>query len=62
MSYLALVMSQGLGPEGLPLALLKATRVNGDVPRLAAARTRHKEGREELCKGAEDIEGRDCAG
>ena len=55
MSYLALVMSQGLGPEGLPLALLKATRVNGDVPRLAAARTRHKEGREELDKGPEDI-------
>jgi hypothetical protein len=58
MSYLAVVMSQGLGPEGLPLALLKATRVNGDVSRLAAARTRHKEGLEELCKGAEDIEGK----
>jgi hypothetical protein len=35
-----------LGSKGLPLALLKATHVNGDVPRLAAARTRHKEGRE----------------
>jgi hypothetical protein len=56
-------MPQGLGPEGLPLALLKATRVNGDVRRLAAARTRHKEGREELCKGAEniDLEERECA-
>ena len=38
-----------------PLALLKATRVNGDVPRLAAAPTRRKEGREELGRGAEDI-------
>jgi hypothetical protein len=57
MSCLAVVIAQGLGPEGL-LALLKATRINGDVPRLASARTRHKEGREELCKGAEDIEGK----
>jgi hypothetical protein len=44
-----------LGSKGPLLALLKATRVNGDVPRLAAARTRHKEGREELGKGAGDI-------
>ena len=28
------------------------------MTRLAAARTRHKEGLEELCKGAEDIEGK----
>jgi hypothetical protein len=40
---------------GASLALLKVTRVNGDVTRLAAARIRHKEGREELGKGAEDI-------
>jgi hypothetical protein len=39
MSYLAVVM-----PEGLPLALLKATRVNGDVTRLAAAGTREEPG------------------
>ena len=58
MGNLAVVMPQGLGPEGLPPALLKATRVNGYVPRLAAARIRHKEGREELCKGKEDIEGK----
>jgi hypothetical protein len=62
MSYLAVVMPQGLGPEGLPLALLKATRVNGDVPRLTAVRTRHKEGREELCKGSEDTEGKGLRG
>jgi hypothetical protein len=37
------------------LALLKATRVTGDVPRLATVRTRHKEGREELGKDNEDI-------
>jgi hypothetical protein len=42
MGNLAVVMPKGLG-------------VNGDVPRLATARTRHKEGREELGKGAEDI-------
>jgi hypothetical protein len=28
------------------------------VPSLAAARKRHKEGREELCKGAKDGEGK----
>ena len=50
----------GLSPEGLPLALLKATRIAADMPRLAAAR--HKEGGEELGKGPEDIHGRDCAG
>jgi hypothetical protein len=48
-------MQQGLRPKGLPLAFLKVTRVDVDVPRLAAARTRHKEGREELGKGPEDI-------
>jgi hypothetical protein len=47
----------GLSPQGLPLALLKATRVDADVPRLAAARTRHTEGREELGKGSEDLQG-----
>ena len=29
MSYLAVVMQQGLGPEGLPLVLLKLTHDNG---------------------------------
>jgi hypothetical protein len=58
MSYLAVVMPQVLGREGFPLALLKTAHVNGDVPRLAAARKRYKEGRGELFKGAEDIEGK----
>jgi len=51
MGNLAVVMPQGLSTKSLP----KAMRIDGDLPRLAAARTRHKEGREELDKGPEDI-------
>jgi hypothetical protein len=49
------VMLQDLSPKGLPLALLKATRIDADRPRLAAARAGHKEGGEESGKGPEDI-------
>jgi hypothetical protein len=63
MDDLAVVIPQGLSPKGLPLALLKVKRVHADVPRrLAAARTRHKEGREEWAKARRTYRGRDCAG
>jgi hypothetical protein len=61
MGDLAVVMPQGLSPKGLPLAL-KPTCVDADVPRLAAARTRHKEGREELGKSPEGISGEGLRG
>ncbi len=34
---LAVVVVQSLGPKGFPLALLKATRIDAEMPRLAAA-------------------------
>ena len=55
MSYLFFVKPQGLSLEGLPLALLKAPSVDADIPRLAAARTRHRQGRKKMCKRTEDI-------
>jgi hypothetical protein len=55
MGNLAVVMQQDLGPKGLPLALLKTMRVDGDLPRFATAQTKHKDGREEFGKGVEDI-------
>ena len=58
MGKLAVVMPHGQSPTGLPLAPLKATRVSGDVPRFAAARTRHEEGWQELGKSAENILGK----
>ena len=55
MSYLFFVKPQGLSLEGLPLALLKTQTVDADIPRLAAARTRHRQGRKKMCKRTEDI-------
>ena len=37
MGDLAVVVVQSLGPKGFPLALLKATRIDAEMPSLAAA-------------------------
>ena len=55
MGDLAGVVVQGLCPQGLPLALLKATCIDAEMPRLAAARAGHKEGWKELGKCPENI-------
>ena len=55
MGDLAVVVVQSLWPQGLPLALLKATRIEAEMPRLAAARAGHKEGGKELGKCLENI-------
>jgi hypothetical protein len=56
MGDFAVVVVQSLGPKGFPLALLKATRIDAEMSRLAAARAGHKEGRKELGKCPENIE------
>jgi hypothetical protein len=55
MGELAVVVFEGLIPKGLPFPFLKATRIERDVPRIAASRAGHKKGGEELGKGPEDI-------
>jgi hypothetical protein len=55
MGDLAVVVVKGLCPQGLPLALLKATHIDAEMPRLAAAQAGHKEGGKELGKCPENI-------
>ena len=55
MGDLAVVVVQNLGPKGFPLALLKVTIIDADMPRLAAAQAGHKEGGKELGKCTENI-------
>ncbi len=55
MGDLAGVVVQGLCPQGLPLALLKVTCIDAEMPRLATARAGHKEGGKELGKCPENI-------
>ena len=55
-------MPQGLIPEELSFAFLKTLSIAGNVPRFAAARARHEEGRKELRATALRIySGSDCA-
>jgi hypothetical protein len=55
MGKLAVVVFQCLIPKGLLFPFLKATRIERDMPRLAASRAGHKKGGKELGKGPEDI-------
>ena len=55
MGDLAVFVLQGLGPKRFPLALLKATRIDAEMPWLAAARAGHKEGGKELGKCPDTI-------
>ena len=55
-------MFEGLIPKGLPFPFLKTTRIERDVPRLAASRAWHEKGGKELSKGPEDIKGEGLCG
>jgi hypothetical protein len=62
MGQLAVVVFQCLIPKGLPLPFLQATRIERDMPRLAASRAGHKKGGKELGKGPEDVWGEGLCG
>ena len=62
MGQLAIVAFYRVIPKGLPLPFLKTTRIERDVPRLAASRAWHEKGGKELSKGPEDIKGEGLCG